>query len=115
MAGGSGSGVKWVRARRLPSRCRSRLEDRDSAREGDYSMTDLDRLGLALVGFALAVVVGGVLFGLIGAWIKKARYWTDEPSSRAQWPSSLHRSPPRRSRRGRSRRSASYGPRRAWT
>jgi len=36
-------------------------------------MTDLDRLGLALVGFALAVVVGGVLFGLIGAWIKKAR------------------------------------------
>src|SRR5207245_10840271 len=85
MAGGSGSGVKWVRARRLPSRCRSRLEDRDSAREGDYSMTDLDRLGLALVGFALAVVVGGVLFGLIGAWIKKAREWTDEPSSRAQW------------------------------
>ncbi len=35
-------------------------------------MTDLDRLGLALVGFALAVVVGGVLLGLIGAWIKKA-------------------------------------------
>jgi len=34
-------------------------------------MTDLDRLGLALVGFALAVVVGGVLLGLIGAWIKK--------------------------------------------
>jgi hypothetical protein len=36
-------------------------------------MTDLDRLGLALVGFALTVVVGGVLLGLIGAWIKKAR------------------------------------------
>jgi len=36
-------------------------------------MTDLDRLGLALVGFALAVVVGGVLLGLIGAWIKKAK------------------------------------------
>ena len=35
-------------------------------------MTDLDRLGLALVGFALAVVVGGLLLGLIGAWIKKA-------------------------------------------
>ncbi len=36
-------------------------------------MTDLDRLGFALVGFALTVVVGGVLLGLIGAWIKKAR------------------------------------------
>jgi hypothetical protein len=36
-------------------------------------MNDLDRLGLALVGFALAVVVGGVLLGLIGAWIKKAK------------------------------------------
>ena len=39
---------------------------------GDHSMTDLDRLGFALVGFALTVVVGGVLLGLIGAWIKKA-------------------------------------------
>jgi len=36
-------------------------------------MTDLERLGLALVGFALAVVAGGVVLGLIGAWIKKAR------------------------------------------
>ncbi len=36
-------------------------------------MTDLERLGLALVGFPLAVVVGGVLLGLIGAWIKKAK------------------------------------------
>jgi hypothetical protein len=36
-------------------------------------MTDLDRLGLALVGFALAVVVGGVLLGLVGAWITKRR------------------------------------------
>jgi hypothetical protein len=36
-------------------------------------MTDLERLGLALVGFALVVVVAGVLFGLVGAWIKKAR------------------------------------------
>jgi hypothetical protein len=35
-------------------------------------MTDLERLGLALVGFALAVVVGGVLLGLVGAWMKKA-------------------------------------------
>ena len=42
-------------------------------REGDHSMTDLERLGLALVGFPLAVVVGGVLLGLIGAWIKKAK------------------------------------------
>jgi hypothetical protein len=37
------------------------------------SMTDLERLGLALVGFALAVIVGGVLLGLIGAWITKAK------------------------------------------
>jgi predicted membrane protein len=36
-------------------------------------MTDLERLGLALVGFPLAVVVCGVLLGLIGAWIKKAK------------------------------------------
>ena len=36
-------------------------------------MTDLERLGLALVGIALAVVVGGILLGLIGAWIRKAR------------------------------------------
>jgi len=36
-------------------------------------MTDLERLGLALVGFALAVVVGGVLLGLVGAWITKSR------------------------------------------
>jgi hypothetical protein len=36
-------------------------------------MTDLERLGLALLGFPLAVVVGGVLLGLIGAWIKKAK------------------------------------------
>jgi hypothetical protein len=36
-------------------------------------MNDLERLGLALVGFALAVVVGGVLLGLIAAWIKRAK------------------------------------------
>jgi hypothetical protein len=36
-------------------------------------VTDLERLGLALVVFALAVVVGGVLLGVIGAWIKKAK------------------------------------------
>ena len=36
-------------------------------------MTDLERLGLALVGFALAVAVGGVRLGLVGAWIKKAK------------------------------------------
>jgi hypothetical protein len=42
-------------------------------------MTDLERLGLALVGFAVAVVVAGVLLGLIGAritgtWMRSARY-----------------------------------------
>jgi hypothetical protein len=36
-------------------------------------MTDLERRGLALIGFPLAVVVGGVLLGIIGAWIKKAK------------------------------------------
>jgi len=36
-------------------------------------MTDLERLGLGLVGFALAVVGGGVLLGLIGTWINKGR------------------------------------------
>jgi hypothetical protein len=47
--------------------------NRHSVEEGHYSMNDLERLGLALVGFALAVVAGGVLLGLIGAWIKKAK------------------------------------------
>jgi hypothetical protein len=36
-------------------------------------MTDLERLGLALVGFAVAVVVAGVILGLIGAGITKRR------------------------------------------
>ena len=36
-------------------------------------MTDLVRLRLALVGFALAVVVAGVLLGLSGAWIKRGK------------------------------------------
>jgi hypothetical protein len=36
-------------------------------------MNDLERLGLALVGFAFAVVIAGVLLGLIGAWIKRGR------------------------------------------
>jgi len=33
-------------------------------------MTDLDRLGLALVGFMVAVIVAGVLLGLIGRLIR---------------------------------------------
>jgi hypothetical protein len=36
-------------------------------------MNDLVRLGLALIGFAVAVVVAGVLLGLIGAQIMRAR------------------------------------------
>jgi hypothetical protein len=36
-------------------------------------MTDLERLGLVLVGFAVAVVAAGILLGLIGAWIKRGR------------------------------------------
>jgi predicted membrane protein len=34
-------------------------------------MTDLERLGLGLIGFAVAVVVAGVLLGLIAAWINR--------------------------------------------
>jgi hypothetical protein len=34
-------------------------------------MTDLERLGLALVGFAGAVGALGVLLGRIGAWVKQ--------------------------------------------
>jgi len=34
-------------------------------------LTDLERLGLALVGFAVAVIASGVLLGLIGAGIKR--------------------------------------------
>ena len=41
--------------------------------EGRFDMTDLERLGLALVGFAVAVVSIGVLLGLIGAWIKRGK------------------------------------------
>jgi hypothetical protein len=37
------------------------------------AMTDLERLGLALVGFALAVVAAGILLGLLGAWITRGR------------------------------------------
>jgi len=51
--------------------------DRTSERFDDTRknrpMTDLERLGLALVGFAVAVVVAGVLLGLIGARIKRGR------------------------------------------
>jgi len=36
-------------------------------------MTDLVRLGLALVGFAAAVIAVGVLLGLSGAWIKREK------------------------------------------
>ena len=36
-------------------------------------MTDLVRLGLALVGFAAAVIAVSVLLGLSGAWIKRER------------------------------------------
>jgi hypothetical protein len=36
-------------------------------------MNDLVRLGLALIGFPVAVVVAGVLLGLIGAQIMRGR------------------------------------------
>ena len=36
-------------------------------------MTDLVRLGFGLIGFAVAVVVAGVLLGLIGARITRGR------------------------------------------
>jgi len=34
-------------------------------------MTDITRLGLALVGFAVAVVVAGIILGLIGRAIRR--------------------------------------------
>jgi hypothetical protein len=36
-------------------------------------MNDLVRLGLALIGFAVAVFVAGVVLGLVGIWIKRGR------------------------------------------
>jgi len=36
-------------------------------------MTDLARLGLALVGFAVAVVVAGIVLGFIAARLVKQR------------------------------------------
>ena len=36
-------------------------------------MTDLERLGLAMIGFAIAIIVGGVPLGLISAAIKRGR------------------------------------------
>ena len=36
-------------------------------------MTDLTRLGLALIGFAVAIVAAGIVLGLIGASITKRR------------------------------------------
>ena len=36
-------------------------------------MNDLVRLGLALIGFPVAVVIAGVLLGLIGARITRGR------------------------------------------
>ena len=45
----------------------------EDAVEGDHSMTDLARLGLALVGFAVAVVAAGIVLGFIAARMAKAR------------------------------------------
>ena len=36
-------------------------------------MTDLARLGLALVGFAVAVVAAGIVLGFLAARLAKAR------------------------------------------
>jgi hypothetical protein len=36
-------------------------------------MTDLERLGLGFIGFAVAVVGGGILIGLFGAWLQDRR------------------------------------------
>jgi hypothetical protein len=60
MACGAESGVD-----RAPSRIlATRMND---------LMNDLVRLGFALIGFAVAVVVAGVLLGLIGARITRGR------------------------------------------
>lgn len=36
-------------------------------------MTDLERLGLTLIGVPVVVVAAGVLLGLIGAWFTRGR------------------------------------------
>ena len=36
-------------------------------------MTDLQRLGFGLIGFAVAVVVAGVILGLVASWLTKNR------------------------------------------
>jgi hypothetical protein len=48
-------------------------EDATSDEARNEDMTDLERLGLGLIGFAVAVVVAGLLLGLIAAWITKSR------------------------------------------
>ena len=49
------------------------VESTSARTRRDRSMTDLERLGLAIIGFAVAIIVGGVLLGLIGAAIKRGR------------------------------------------
>jgi len=46
------------------------------------SMTDLERLGLAMIGIAVAIIVGGALLGLIGAAIKRGSGRRVRPSMR---------------------------------
>jgi hypothetical protein len=63
---------------RLPSaeragRIRTSNRHYPAAREKSDAMTDLQRFGLALIGFAVAVSVCGALLGLVASWITKNR------------------------------------------
>ncbi len=48
----------------------AKIEDQYSNRKSRF-MADLVRLGLALVGFAVAVVAAGVILGLVGGVLTK--------------------------------------------
>ncbi len=64
-------GSRQIRDREIRELLGARCGCSQGTIEGRFDMTDLERLGLALVGFAVAVVSAGVLLGLIGAWIKR--------------------------------------------
>ncbi len=67
--------AEWRQARDREIRAHLEAAMRLLARDDQwrFDMTDLERLGLALVGFPVAVVAAGVLLGLIGAWITRGR------------------------------------------
>ena len=51
----------------------SETRDANNDKPRIWYVTDLERLGLGLIGFAGVVVVAGVLLGLIATWVTKSR------------------------------------------